>query len=260
MLFKIVIPARFGSSRLPGKPLLTINDKPMIWHVYQQALLTGIDVSSIVIATDNDEIYRVAQSFGAQVIMTKVSHESGTDRLAEVVTKLNWADSDIVVNVQGDEPMIPPALILQTAELLEKDISAGLSTLGCPITNLPDAVNPNIVKIVCNHNMQAMYFSRAAIPFDRDGELELTQDIKGKSNTPYLRHIGMYGYRVNTLKKLTLLPMAPIEKLEKLEQLRALYNGINISVGIVPEAPVHGVDTQADLDRVRVAFSALKSK
>lgn len=258
--FKIIIPSRLGSSRLPGKPLLTINDKPMIWHVYQQALLTDIGAENIVIATDSDEIYRVAKGFGAQVEMTDESHESGTDRLAEVVTKLNWDDSDIVINVQGDEPMIPPGLILQTAQLLEDDLSAGISTLGCPITNLDDALNPNVVKIVCDHNMQAMYFSRAAIPFDRDGELELIIDKTGKSNTPYLRHIGMYGYRVGTLKKLTHLPMATIEKLEKLEQLRALYHGIKISVGVVNEVPVHGVDTQEDLERVRIAFNELIDK
>jgi 3-deoxy-manno-octulosonate cytidylyltransferase (CMP-KDO synthetase) len=256
MSFKIIIPARFGSSRLPGKPLLTINDRPMILHVYQQALLTGIGAENIVIATDNDEIYRVATDFGAQVVMTEKGHESGTDRLAEVVAKLNWNDADIVVNVQGDEPMIPTALIVQTAQLLEGDLSAGISTLGCPIHNLQDALNPNVVKIVCDQNMHAMYFSRAAIPFDRDGEIELSKDKAAIINTPYLRHIGMYGYRVETLKQITSLPMAAIEKIEKLEQLRALYHGIKIRVGVLEHTPVHGVDTKEDLERVRRAFNA----
>ena len=258
MSFKIIIPARFGSTRLAGKPLLLIDDKPMIWHVYQRALETGIGASNIVIATDNTDILTVCEKFGARAMLTSIHHESGTDRLAEVVTTLNWTDNDIVVNLQGDEPLLDPEHIAQVAKLLSTDKIAGMGTLGCPITSLVDVQNPNVVKIVCDSNMFALYFSRASIPFDREKTLKL-DDMKNANppfSSPYIRHIGMYAYRVHTLKKLASLPMAPIEQIEKLEQLRALYNGINIKVGVVNNPPVHGVDTQEDLERVRLTLKS----
>lgn len=248
MKFKIVIPARFGSSRLPGKPLLDIAGKPIIWHVYQQACKTGIAHQDIIIATDNQEIFDCATNFGASVIMTKASHESGTDRLAEVVTKLAWHDNEIIVNLQGDEPLITPEVIQLTAETLAGNKQAGMATLACNLDDETQLHDPNCVKLVCNNNNQAMYFSRAAIPFARDG---VNSGLFNSSKNPWLRHVGMYAYRVKTLKKLIQLPMVALEEIEKLEQLRALWHGIDIQVARIAQAPGHGVDTAEDLARVR---------
>jgi len=245
--FKIVIPARFGSSRLPGKPLLDIAGQPMIWHVYQRALETNIGNDNIVIATDNTDIEGIAKDFGANVVMTAVEHESGTDRLAEVVTKLGWADDDIIVNLQGDEPLISPDLITLTAKTLA-DSHAGMSTLACKLDDEAQLHDVNCVKLVCDNNNRAMYFSRAAIPFARDG---VDAALFNSADSPWLRHIGMYAYRVATLKQLSSLPVIQLEALEKLEQLRALWHGIAIQVACIEEAPGHGVDTLVDLNRVR---------
>jgi len=250
--YKIVIPARFGSSRLLGKPLLDIAGKPMIWHVYQRALSTNIGNENIVIATDNTDIECIAKDFGANVVMTAVEHESGTDRLAEVVTKLNWADDNIIVNLQGDEPLISPELITLTAQTLA-DSSAGMSTLACKLDDEAQLHDANCVKLVCDSSHKAMYFSRAAIPFARDG---VDSALFNSAESPWLRHIGMYAYRVATLKQLTRLPIVPLEALEKLEQLRALWHGIAIQVACIDEAPGHGVDTLADLERVRHIFTS----
>lgn len=248
MNYKIVIPSRFGSSRLPGKPLKDINGKPMVWHVYQRALETNIGAENIVVATDHQGIFDVCTEFGIQVVITREDHESGTDRLAEVAEIMGWADDVTVVNLQGDEPLIPSALIEFTAKVLNDSPQAGMATLGCPIVDESDVHDPNCVKLVADHSGRALYFSRAAIPFARDGfEAQAMQ----AAQSPWLRHIGMYAYRVATLKQLTALPMAVIEGLEKLEQLRALWNGIHIQVAAIESAPGHGIDTQADLDRVR---------
>jgi 3-deoxy-manno-octulosonate cytidylyltransferase (CMP-KDO synthetase) len=247
MNYKIVIPSRFGSSRLPGKPLKDINGKPMVWHVYQRALETKIGAEKIVVATDHQGIFDACTEFGIQVVMTREDHESGTDRLAEVADIMNWADDVMVVNLQGDEPLIPPALIAFTAKVLSESPQAGMATLGCPINDEADIHDVNCVKVVADYSGKAMYFSRAAIPFARDGfEAQTMQGAK----SPWLRHIGMYAYRVATLKQLTALPMAVVEGLEKLEQLRALWNGVHIQVAAIESAPGHGIDTQADLDRV----------
>jgi 3-deoxy-manno-octulosonate cytidylyltransferase (CMP-KDO synthetase) len=250
--FKIVIPARFGSSRLPGKPLLEIAGKPMIWHVYQRALETNIGADNIVIATDNTDIESVVKAFGANVIMTAVDHESGTDRLAEVVTKLNWANDELIVNLQGDEPLIPAELITLTAQALA-DSEAGMSTLACKLDDEAQLHDGNCVKVVCDAKSNAMYFSRAAIPFARDG---VDKALFNANNSPWLRHIGMYAYRVSTLKQLSTLPVIVLEELEKLEQLRALWHGIAIQVARIDEAPGHGVDTLDDLNRVRQIVNA----
>ena len=247
MKFKIVIPARFGSSRLPGKPLLDIAGQPMIWHVYQRALSTNIGNENIVIATDNTDIEKIAKAFGANVVITAVEHESGTDRLAEVVTKLGWDEDEIIVNLQGDEPLISPDLIAFTAKTLS-DSDAGMSTLACPLDDEAQLHDVNCVKLVCDSTNKAMYFSRAAIPFARDG---VENSLFNSEDNPWLRHIGMYAYRVSTLKLLSKLPVTVLEELEKLEQLRGLWHGITIQVARINQAPGHGVDTLEDLNRVR---------
>lgn len=254
MKYKIVIPSRFGSSRLPGKPLKDINGKPMVWHVYQRALETNIGAENIVVATDHQGIFDVCVGYGIQVVMTREDHESGTDRLAEVADIMNWTDDVLVVNLQGDEPLIPPALIEFTAKVLSDSPLAGMATLGCLINDGADIHDANCVKLVADHSGRAMYFSRAAIPFARDGfQASAMQGV----NSPWLRHIGMYAYRVATLKQLASLPIAVVEGLEKLEQLRALWNGVHIQVAAIESAPSHGVDTQSDLDRVRQLMSEM---
>lgn len=248
MQFKIVIPARYGSSRLPGKPLLDICGKPMVQHVWERAQETGADLSNIWIATDDQRIADVVEGFGGQVVLTATEHLSGTDRLAEVANMLQWHDNDIVVNVQGDEPLIPAEYIQAAAERLHKDNQADIATLCCPIDTTEDIFNPNCVKVVQNAAQHALYFSRAAIPWDRDN---FSDKQYHQISEHWRRHLGLYAYRVATLKKLASLTPAPIEILESLEQLRALYHGIKISLVHVDEAPAHGVDTHADADRVR---------
>ncbi len=180
--------------------------------------------------------------------MTREDHESGTDRLAEVAEKMQWTDETVVVNLQGDEPLIPPELIDLTAASLIRAESAGMSTLACRLQDEAEVKDPNCVKLVCDSSGKAMYFSRAVIPFARDG---IDADLIASPTSPWLRHIGMYAYRVNTLKQLSQLPVAEVEGLEKLEQLRALWNGIQIQVAVIDKAPGHGIDTPADLERVR---------
>lgn len=248
MDYKIVIPARFGSSRLPGKPLLDIAGKPMIWHTYQRAVEAGVPTSNIVIATDHKGILDTVQEFGAQAVMTREDHESGTDRLAEVAALMSWPDDTVVVNVQGDEPLIPANLIEKTAQALSDRASAGMATLATPILNVDEVQDPNCVKVVCNRYGKALYFSRASVPFVRDG---FPQTLASTASSSWFRHIGMYAYTVETLKKLTDEPVCEIESLEKLEQLRAMWLGIDIQVAIIDELPGHGVDTLQDLKRVQ---------
>jgi len=241
---KIVIPARYASSRLPGKPLADIAGKPMIAHVVARALEAAA-AEDVFVATDDKRVAEAVAAFGGQAVMTRPDHASGTDRIAEVAMALGWADDEIVVNVQGDEPLLPPAFIRLVGAALDADAAAHMATVGCPFTDAADVANPNIVKIVMAGTGHASYFSRAAIPFDRDGSgIDL-------SRYPYLRHIGLYAYRVSTLKQLTALPPAPTENLEMLEQLRALWHGMAIRVEVIPEAPPAGVDTPEDLEAVR---------
>ncbi|WP_353347600.1 3-deoxy-manno-octulosonate cytidylyltransferase [Oceaniserpentilla sp. 4NH20-0058] len=251
--YKIVIPARFGSSRLPGKPLIHLAGKPMVQHVYERALETG--VKDIVIATDDQRIFEVAKAFGANVMMTSVGHENGTERIAEVAQNLNWSADDVIVNVQGDEPLIPKSLIQLTANGLLENPSAGMSSICTPIDCADDAFDPNAVKVVLNNQGFAMYFSRAPIPWDRDlyktGESQLTQ------LAPVYRHIGMYGYRVSFLKQYASMEPTPIEQAECLEQLRALCYGVKIHMGVIAQPPGHGVDTQEDVKRVEEQLSVL---
>lgn len=253
--YKIVIPARYGSSRLPGKPLIELAGKPMIQHVYERALATGIQ--DIVVATDDERIFDVAKAFGANVVMTSVDHENGTERIAEVAAKLGWQGDDVIVNVQGDEPLIPRELIELTAKGLLDNPQAGMASLCTPIRDAAEAFDPNAVKAVLDNNGFAMYFSRAPIPWDRDlykqGQDQLTQ------LAPVYRHIGMYGYRVSFLQEYAKMEMTALEQAECLEQLRALCYGVKIHMAVIDQPPGHGVDTQDDVARVEAQIKALNS-
>ena len=239
MTFRVVIPARWGSTRLPGKMLLDLAGRPLLAWVWQVAEESGAD--EVVIATDDARIRTAAERFGARVCMTRADHPSGTDRVYEVAETLGWPDDAIVVNLQGDEPLLPPELVEQVAAALVADPDAGVATLATSVSSLADARNPNVVKVVCDAGSRALYFSRAPIPFHRDGG----------GPDGLLRHIGLYAYRVAALRRLAGLAPAPMEAIEKLEQLRALWHGIPITVARARGAPPGGVDTAEDLARVR---------
>jgi len=251
MSYIVIIPARYSSSRLPGKPLMDIAGKPMIQHVFEQAKKSRAE--RIVIATDDQRIMDVAQSFGAEVVMTSDKHPSGTDRLEEVVSKLGLPHDGIVVNVQGDEPLIPPELIDQVAENLSAQPSAGMATLCEQIHDVESVCNPNVVKVVFDGSGLANYFSRAPIPWSRESFSDPQPYLPKDSD--YYRHIGIYAYRVSFLKDYVTWPPSMTEQVERLEQLRALSNGVNIHVEITKASPPAGVDTQEDLERLRALFS-----
>lgn len=240
MTFHIIIPARYASTRLPGKPLVDLAGKSMIERVYDRACLSGAE--SVVIATDDQRIADEAYNFADLVTLTSAGHQSGTDRMAEVAERMNWADDVIVVNVQGDEPMIPPAVIDQVAEAFQQHPDADIATL-CTALDEKDMGNPNAVKVVRDEHDFALYFSRAPIPWDRDTG-------KGAAAAGY-RHLGIYGYRVGALKRFAATPSASLELLEGLEQLRALSIGMRIHCATACEVPGPGVDTEADAERVR---------
>ena len=244
MQFKVVIPARYASTRLPGKPLLDIAGKPMVVRVAEQALKSG--ASEIVIATDFEKIITVVKQHGFNAVMTRVDHQSGTDRIAEVAQTLNWRDDDIVVNVQGDEPLIAPKLIQQVATHLANSKDAVMATACHAIHDEASMINPNVVKVVMDANGNALYFSRAPIPYPRDDAY--------KQNIQAYRHIGIYAYCVGFLKKYAELAITELEKIESLEQLRVLHHGYKIGVSVTANAPASGVDTQEDLDYVRSIF------
>lgn len=240
----LVIPARYASTRLPGKPLRLLAGKPMIQHVFERAQEASdvLGFESIVIATDDKRIQQTCDAFGATVCMTSSKHETGSDRLAEVVTINGWTDDTIVVNLQGDEPLTPITSLKQVAENLEKYPDASIATLATQISSsatTEEYNDPNVVKVVTDKNGMALYFSRASIPFQRDDE-EKVSDFA-------LRHIGIYAYRAGYLKSFTKMEPCQIEQLEKLEQLRAMWNGARIHVAVAKEVPGHGVDTEADL-------------
>jgi 3-deoxy-manno-octulosonate cytidylyltransferase (CMP-KDO synthetase) len=249
MTFKVVIPARYASARLPGKPLLDIAGKPMVVRVAEQATKSG--ATEIVIATDFEKIMQVAAEHHIKAIMTRVDHPSGTDRIAEVAQQLNWVDDDIVVNVQGDEPLIDPKLIQEVAAHLAHSKDAVMATACHAIHDEESFLNPNIVKVVLDAHGNALYFSRAPIPYPRD-------DIFKKDIQAY-RHIGIYAYRVGFLKQYAKLIVTELEIIESLEQLRVLHHGYKIGVAITKNAPASGVDTQADLDYVRSIFKHEKN-
>jgi 3-deoxy-manno-octulosonate cytidylyltransferase (CMP-KDO synthetase) len=238
--FVAVIPARFESTRLPGKPLADIAGQPMIKRVYDRAVASG--ATQVIIATDDKRIETVCRQFGASVQMTATEHENGTDRIAEVAERLGWSDSLIVVNVQGDEPLLPPNLITQVAALLERKPDAAIATLVTPLHSDADWQDPNVARVVVDRSGRALYFSRAPIPWPREG-----------GRPPALRHIGLYAYRVGSLKTIAATPPCELEQVERLEQLRALWLGMTIVVEEASEAPPPGVDTEKDLEAVRLA-------
>ena len=245
-MFRVVIPARHASTRLPGKPLARIAGEPMIRHVHRAAVASG--AQEVVVATDDDRIRAACAGFGADVEMTDASHASGTDRIAEVAGRRRWAPEDIVVNLQGDEPMLPPALIRQVADLLAATPGAAISTLATPIADEADYLDPNVVKVVARADGLALYFSRAPVPWDRDGAAGSAPGRE--SHRDARRHIGLYAYRVSALRALAAAPAAPLELRERLEQLRALWLGLGIAVADAAAAPGPGVDTPEDLARV----------
>jgi 3-deoxy-manno-octulosonate cytidylyltransferase (CMP-KDO synthetase) len=242
MSFKIIIPARYASSRLPGKPLLDIAGKPKIQHVYERA--TESQAIDIIIATDDERIKHAAESFGAKVCMTKANHPSGTDRLAEVAKLYGFEDSDIILNVQGDEPCLPAQLINQVAADLTEHPAADMATLYSPIKQEKQLFDPNVVKVVTDQKGYALSFSRAPIPWLRDYFL---QDKVLPDELPHKRHIGLYGYRASFLNQYAELTPCDIELAESLEQLRALYHGKKIHLTKAEIEPGHGVDTTEDL-------------
>ncbi|WP_100913423.1 3-deoxy-manno-octulosonate cytidylyltransferase [Pseudoalteromonas spongiae] len=250
MEFVVIIPARYASSRLPAKPLADIQGKPMVQHVYEKALASG--AKRVIVATDHSEIEAAVKRFDGEVLMTREDHESGTERLAEVVTKLNLPDDTIVVNVQGDEPLIPPQNIAQVASLLASD-SAPMATLSVAIDDIEEALNPNAVKVVADNHNNALYFSRATIPYDRNRFLG--KDEISEIGDFYQRHIGIYAYRAGFIKEYITLEVSPLEQIESLEQLRVLYHGKKIKVQTAIEAPQPGVDTPEDLAKVNAFLS-----
>ncbi len=253
--FSVIIPARYASSRLPGKPLLTIADKPMILHVVERAQESG--ASRVIVATDDERIAAVVRDAGADACMTRADHESGTDRLEEVCRQRALSDDAIVVNLQGDEPLMPAAVIDTLVErLVAADVE--MATLAEPITDPADAFDPNIVKVVCDRDGSALYFSRAPIPFARDEYLHGQPDALPQG-LPVRRHLGIYAYRARLLKRFVRWAVEPLETAEKLEQLRALAHGVRIHVADAPCAIPGGVDTPDDLARVRAAFGAKPS-
>ena len=238
--YHIVIPARYASTRFPGKPLEDINGKCMLEHVYYVAKKSSAD--NIVIATDDERIYEVAKGFCDDVLMTSDQHQSGTDRLAEVCKLKQWDENDIVVNLQGDEPLTPSELLLQVAENLHANPDASIATLTTPINDLSEINDSNIVKVVSDVNGFALYFSRAAIPFNRDVESQL--------DSLYQRHLGIYAYKVGFLNSYSEMPQCDLEKIEKLEQLRAMYNGYRIHTQQAKVLPGPGIDTPEDLHKM----------
>lgn len=248
-IFRVAIPARYGSTRLPGKPLRLLAGRPMIEHVYRRALASGAD--TVVIATDDTRIQAAAEGFGATVCLTAADHASGTDRLAELVEKLGWPDETIVVNLQGDEPLMPPGLLQQVATGLEQHPPAGIATLCTRIHDAREVFDPHVVKVVSDNQGYALYFSRAPIPYHRDAFVQAGgQPAILPAGTDYFRHLGLYAYRAGALRRYPRLPPCGLEQAESLEQLRALCNGIRIHVQEAREMPPTGVDTEADLVRV----------
>lgn len=239
--FVVVIPARFASVRLPGKPLRKIGSKPMLQHVHERAQESMAD--EVIVATDDTRIARAAEKFGAQVCMTSAEHQSGTERLAEVARMKAWTDDRVVVNLQGDEPLMPPELIVQCAKLLASG-DADLATLASPFESCDEFENPNVVKVIVNASGHAIYFSRAGIPYSRSAD---TRELAMRCA---LRHHGIYAYRAGVLQQIVGAARSPLEECEQLEQLRALAMGLSIRVGQPARRPGPGVDTEDDLLRV----------
>lgn len=250
MPYRIVIPARYASSRLPGKPLADLCGKPMVVRVVEAALRARAE--NVWVATDDERIAGAVRAHGYEVVMTRVDHPTGTDRIAEVAETLGWNESDIVVNVQGDEPLLDPAHVDGVATALAEDPVAAMSTAAHALESAADFFNPNVVKVVCDANGRALYFSRAPIPWDRDRPSGAGDNL-GLGHGAR-RHVGLYAYRVGFLRRFGGLAVSPLERTESLEQLRALWHGFPIRVIDVDHAPAPGVDTPEDLQRVRALF------
>jgi 3-deoxy-manno-octulosonate cytidylyltransferase (CMP-KDO synthetase) len=248
--FSVLIPARLASTRLPRKPLADIAGVPMIVRVAERAARSR--ARQVVVAADDPEIVRACESHGVPALLTRTDHATGSDRLAEACTLLGLADSEIVVNVQGDEPLIDPTLIDACAVLLERHPDCVMSTPAHPIADAAEFANPNVVKVVCDAAGRALYFSRAPIPWWRDGYASGI-DLLGRPAP--LRHIGLYAYQAGFLKRFPSLPASPLEKLESLEQLRVLWHGERIAVHVSDTRPGPGVDTPEDLARVRALWA-----
>jgi len=237
---KVVIPARYASTRLPAKPLRLLAGKPLIQHVYECA--ERANLGQIIVATDDQRIADACSAFSADVCMTSVHHQSGSDRLAEVVNQNKWADDTIVINLQGDEPLTPAVCLEQVASNLQQHPQAAIAALATAIQSEQDYLNPNAVKVVTDKHNFALYFSRSPLPYQRDGELPCVDFA--------WRHIGIYAYRARFLKEFSNLESSPLEQLEKLEQLRAMWHGEKIHVDLAKALPGHGVDTESDLKAV----------
>ncbi|KGD85143.1 3-deoxy-manno-octulosonate cytidylyltransferase (CMP-KDO synthetase) [Pantoea sp. PNA 14-12] len=247
MSFIAIIPARYASTRLPGKPLVDIHGKPMVVHVMERARESG--ASRVIVATDHPEVARAVEAAGGEVCMTRADHHSGTERLAEVIEKYQFADDQIIVNVQGDEPMIPADIVHQVATNLAQ-ADAGMATLAVPVTDAEEAFNPNAVKVVMDARGYALYFSRATIPWDRERYAQSREQI----GDTLLRHIGIYAYRAGFIRRYISWEPCPLEQIELLEQLRVLWYGEKIHVAVAKTIPGVGVDTPEDLTRVRAAM------
>lgn len=244
--FIVVIPSRFGSTRLPGKPLIDLHGKPMIEHVVERALAS--EASEVIVATDDQRIVEAIKIDGARVVLTSAAHQSGTDRIWEAIADADLADEAVIVNVQGDEPLIPPSVINQAANLVSQVPDCGVATLCEVMHDMRDIFNPNAVKVVADTQGRALYFSRAPIPWERGrfDTNELPPDGKG-----WFRHLGIYAFKRWALKRFVSLPRSRLEDLESLEQLRLLENGVSIAIAESVVAIPAGVDTQEDVDRVR---------
>ncbi len=251
MNFHVLVPARLASTRLPNKPLADIAGKPMVVRVAERAVLSG--ALRVVVACDDDRILRACQAHGVQAVLTRADHVSGSDRLAEACERLGLEGADVVVNVQGDEPLIDPVLVRRCAELLAEREDCVMSTAAHPITDVADYRNPNVVKVVLDAAGRALYFSRACIPWWRDGS---TVDRPALPSPAALRHLGLYAYRAGFLRRFPALPPAPLEATEALEQLRVLWHGERIAVHVATHGAGPGVDTPEDLARVRAVFAA----
>ena len=240
---KVVVPARYGSTRLPGKPLLELNGKPVYWHVVQRVIEAGISLDNIVVATDDQRIINSAIKYSIPVQLTSNEHVSGTDRINEVALKKCWDDDIIVLNVQGDEPLIPYQLISDLAKFTYENVNFSIATAVTPIKSEEDFKNPNVVKAVLGENNLALYFTRSACPFNRDSP---------KDYTNAYRHIGIYAYRVGALHQFCSYHESTLESYEKLEQLRALSHGMSIGAIVIDNAPPHGVDTIEDYEELKL--------
>ena len=251
MSFTVLIPARMASTRLPDKPLADIGGLPMVVRVARQAALAG--ARRVAVATDDERVRDACATHGVEAVMTRADHASGSDRLAEACKLLDLDGSEVVVNVQGDEPLIEPGLVRQCAGMLETDVDAVVATAAHPIDDPADFANPNVVKVVLDANFRALYFSRAPIPWWREASRPGLPTLP--SGAPALRHIGLYAYRAAYLRRFPELSMSPLERVEALEQLRVLWHGDRIVVHVADHAPPAGVDTLEDLQRVRGLFA-----